>query len=641
MRPGRFFWKLFLGHAVLMTALLVASIRLIAGELDTAHLDDLTRQLRAQADRVAQLVADDFREENADHLRHVTAQAAHFLPEIRVTMISADGQVWADSEADASTMENHRDRAEIRAALAGGFGDAVRFSKTVGREMKYVAVRVGDAARPAGCVRVSTPARGIAAMAATTRHVLWRIGGIGMAAALLLALGLALVWSRPIRRITETARSLSRGDLSARVRESGRDELAEMARSLNQMRDHLAAQLHTIDRQRRNLEYLIRTLQEGVIVVSADGRIMLINPAAVRLLKLMSSGGGARETAVARSESSVAGNGYIGEHVDRCVPHPTLLDLLRSNHSVASHAIRSTTAGDSRDGPARMRAGREVRLECEHPGGVEYWSARVADIELASPERPDGVDPAARLVVLTDITELTRTIQMKADFVANASHELRTPLSAIRASVETLQGLDSAADAESARHFVEVIDRHSARLVELVADLLDLSRLESPLAQFPTETLSLSGFLSELRSRYDAASVANGVRLDVRCDPGIDLVNISPQLLRLVLDNLVDNAVKFTDRGGQVSVACDRVGEALRIEVSDTGCGIPEDQQSRVFERFYQVQRSRSGHGSSRMRGTGLGLSIVRHAVAAMEGTVALWSRVGEGTRVTLSIPHT
>lgn len=641
MWPGRFFWKLFLGIALLMAAVLISSIRLISGELQTVYLRELSRQLIAQAETISREVKGQFDAAHAASLNGIAHRVAALTPELRVTFISINGTVWGDSEADPSHMEPHANRAEFMDAIRTGQGESSRWSRTTSRETKYVAVRVGDAAEPLGVVRVSMPTRFVAAHEDATRRLVWKIGGVGIAAALVLALGLALVWSAPIRRITETARTLSRGDLSARVRVTGRDELGVMAQSLNQMRDHLASQLQTIDRQRQNLEYLIRTLQEGVIVAGADGRILLINPAAVRLIRLMQHRVNPQPLAASGANGSaqpIAGNGLIGQSIEECVPHQALQDMLRTRRAA------QTTASSADPGSGdltRTRTGREVRLEFEHAGGVEVWSARASHIELAAPRIGDS-EPAARLVVLTDITELTRTIQMKTDFVANASHELRTPLSAIRAAVETLQQLDPAAEPGAVRNFVEVIDRHSTRLVDLVADLLDLSKLESAEAQFPPQQISLREFLDELRSRYAAPINVNGLSLDTSCADNADELFVSPQLLRLVLDNLVDNAIKFTERGGEIRVAAVRANIGVGIEVSDTGCGIPEDQQPRVFERFYQVQRARSGlgGGTTKVRGTGLGLSIVRHAVAAMQGRVDLWSRVGEGTRVTVTIPR-
>jgi signal transduction histidine kinase len=241
-----------------------------------------------------------------------------------------------------------------------------------------------------------------------------------------------------------------------------------------------------------------------------------------------------------------------------------------------------------------------------------------------------------RLLVLTDITELTRMLQVKTDFVMNASHELRTPLSAIRAAVETLLGMDGAEHTHASRQIVHMIDRHSARLEAMVADLLDLSRIESGTARFQPETLHLEQTLSELRERFARRLNEKDLHWEMETHPPDATATVSPSLLNIVLDNLLDNAIKFTPDGGTVRTVAKVDNSTCHICVEDTGCGISEDEQSRVFERFYQVERARTGT----TRGTGLGLSIVRHAVNAMSGSVDLDSAVGQGTRITITIPQ-
>ena len=244
--------------------------------------------------------------------------------------------------------------------------------------------------------------------------------------------------------------------------------------------------------------------------------------------------------------------------------------------------------------------------------------------------------------MLTDITELDRTAQMKMDFASNASHELRTPLATISAAVETLARIDLAANIDSAKRFVDVIGRQCDRMEQMVVDLLDLSRIESARVRFEPQALDLAAFIDNLHSRYKDRLEAGGLKWAVDIAPDVRSITINPYLLRTTVDNLVDNAIKFTDAEGLISVVCRRNTDSetsqnlLSITVTDTGCGIAEDEQDRVFERFYQVEKSRSGT----TRGTGLGLSIVRHAVSAMGGTVRLVSRPGEGTSVTVTIPQ-
>jgi len=237
---------------------------------------------------------------------------------------------------------------------------------------------------------------------------------------------------------------------------------------------------------------------------------------------------------------------------------------------------------------------------------------------------------------LTDITELARTMQVKTDFVANASHELRTPLSAILAAVETLLSMDLTVDADAARPLLRVVDRQSERLQDLVNDLLDLSRVESPTAQFESEPLDVAAVLAELHARFIDRLEQKQLRWTVAIDPPDAVLLANRQRIILVIDNLVDNAIKFTDIGGRIRVSVHVGDDDAQLVVEDNGCGISLKEQDRVFERFYQVERARSGD----KRGTGLGLAIVRHVVNSMKGRVFLTSEPGVGTRVEIRIPQ-
>ena len=621
-----------MGNAVLLIGVVGTCVWLIRGVFDDFYARELASHLRTHAEMLRHDWGARFDLANREELDLVAkAVGSNDSNGIRVTFVDAQGRVLGDSRANPEKMVNHSDRPEIKEAMLYGFGESSRFSNTVRQQMSYVAVRVGSAEEPQGVVRVSMPVRSIVARTRGAGQLFWQIAAIVLVAAVILALGLARIWSSRIGRVTATARSLSAGDLSARADVGGSDEVGVLAGSLNQMRDHLAGQLKTIDRQRRTLEYLLAQLHEGVVVASTTGRIVLLNPAAARLF--------GREEAIS---SDTPETDRLS--VEACVPHEELRAMLRRRSSQPTLAL-SPTGGET-DGKAPKIEERRVALE--HPGGVITLLARAANIRLpgfGEPEQParsaDGNgDPKpakGRLLVLTDITELTRTIQIKTDFVANASHELRTPLSAIRAGVETVMSMDLSTESQPATDILEVIDRQSARLSAIVADLLELSRVESPAATFEVDTFLLSEMIDEVRDRSSEALEARGHNWIVNIAPDANPVEASRHLLRLVMDNLIENAIKFTEPGGRIEVTAERRGQDLAITVSDNGCGIPPDEQERVFERFYQVERARSG---SRSRGTGLGLSIVRHAVNAMHGAVEIHSEVGAGTRIVVSVPQ-
>jgi signal transduction histidine kinase len=290
----------------------------------------------------------------------------------------------------------------------------------------------------------------------------------------------------------------------------------------------------------------------------------------------------------------------------------------------------------------------ESRLELSVESKPVTLLARVSGIMLpegstrgsAAEERP--VVPG-RLLVLTDITELSRALRLRSDFVANASHELRTPLAAMRGATETLQRMDLAEESAAAGRFVNMVMRHISRLEDLVSDLLNLSRLESLGTRFEPVDLRLEKFIEELADRWRDSAERKGVPLVFKVAGDCPQLRVSPHLLQLAMDNLVDNAIKFSEPSGTVDVDVRREEERLVLRVVDQGCGISDEDQERVFERFYQVARARTGTGSPSddARGTGLGLSIVRHAVTALGGTVHLQSVLGSGTTIIVAIPFT
>ncbi len=453
-------------------------------------------------------------------------------------------------------------------------------------------------------------------IAAVPAGLAWMIGLIGLIGALALAFGLSIPWNRRIFHLTGAAHRLARGDLSAPIDPVGSDESAALARSLERMRERLHRQLVTIEHQGRTLKSLLAQLHEGVVVSDPDGRIVLMNPAASRFLGVT-------------TQAVLTGEQGLVAPVEDHIRNPTLQRMLLPD------AIAE--GGDD-----------EKRLDVPSAHGLLSLLARASEIVLPSSGEAASLGGSSarpvkgRLLVLTDITELTRAMQVRSDFVANASHELRTPIAAIRAAVDTVLKADLDKEAEHAKRFLGVLARHTSRLEALIGDLLDLSRLENPAAIYQPAVLRWQRITDDLFDRWGGEIKEK--ELLWRCDIADDCPSVfaNPYLLQLVLDNLVDNAIKFTDSGGQIGVTCRCRERSSEVEVTDTGCGIAADEHQRVFERFYQVESARSPDSSSgaRPRGTGLGLSIVKHAVASMNGTVRLDSAPGRGTRVTVTIPN-
>lgn len=536
--------------------------------------------------------------------------------DVSVLIAGPDDAVLAS--AGAPQVGAPRSNRAVQEALRTGVGQSADRGGQAGATVLHAAVRfpAGSDVSP-GFVLVSRVGRS-GATAPPPPGLLMATLGLTAAVTFAIAVLQARRFARLALQVTRAFRRLTTGEQADPAGIAGSREFRLLGRALDDVSSRLAGQLRTIDRHRRLLESLLAKLHEGVVVVDADRNVALINPAAVRLLRL------GRE-----AEAS----SLVGMALERCIPHLELQHL--ADPAIGRAESPAGSANTDADADADRAAGRRVQVETAE--GTLHLLVHASDITLPTAEGAETRVAPGRLLVMTDITALARTIQMKTDFVANASHELRTPLTTIVAAVETLQRMEFGPDAEAARRFVDVIARQCRRLEALATDLLELSRLEADTARFKPRTLEVRGVLDELRSEFAARLRARQIELRIEVAPAGDVrVHVNPQLLRLVLDNLVDNAVKYSEAGATVtvSVACER--GAARFEVIDQGCGIAPEDQERVFERFYQVERARSGAE----RGTGLGLSIVRHAVNAMHGRVQLSSKVGAGTRVAVTIPQ-
>jgi len=604
--------RALLGSAILIALALGGSLWvLVAGQRQTLN-ENLVQEITS----TAVILRDLARQSDPDpDVTRLGKLAQTLLDNGTYTVLATtDGRFLVDTTHGPEVVHHFLERAEVRQALREGTGTTTIRLSGRRHDSRVVTLRIGED-QPWAVLWLAREQWSMPRVWQSLGDTIVAIIAIALCSTIGLAFLLTRLHARLLQRLVHTARDLATGDLSARADVSESNEFTELSLAINRMRNRLAQQVETIDQQRLTLESLVDQLHEGVIVARSDGRIALLNPAAARLLNLPSDADGNHAE-------------MTGLPIERCIPQHELQAMLRSTAEQRdSHGETLTDeAGDQ-----------EARLQIDAGNSTIHLLARASDVHL--PETGSGADRPSpgRMLVLTDITELTRIIRVKSDFVANASHELRTPLTAIRAAIETLLQMDLADDAPAARRFLEAINRQSTRLRAMVSDLLDLSRLEAPSARFEPEALRVQEVLDDLRERFSQRLEARAMDWQTHCPTGrSQMITAHPHLLRLVLDNLVDNAIKFTEPGGRIEVHCAVSPGWASFKVSDNGCGIPDDQQQRVFERFYQVERARSGDE----RGTGLGLSIIRHAVAAMRGTVDLQSAPGEGTRVTVRLPQ-
>jgi two-component system phosphate regulon sensor histidine kinase PhoR len=503
----------------------------------------------------------------------------------RVTVIGRNGAVLADSQHDASTMDNHAARPEVRQALAGRMGTSVRHSATLDADLCYLAVPAAVSGNPTVVLRLAVPLQRIKFSIAEVRWLILRASLVAAGFALAIAYFISRAFTRRVRRIQAFAGELVNAEYSGSLATESEDELGSLARSLRGMADQFRAMLRRLSDESARRQAILDSMVEGVLAVDADLRVTFSNGSFARAV---------------RAPGPISG----GTPLLDVVREPALLDLLKTVLSTGQ--------------PSRQR----VTLVAAR--------ARVFDVQTAP------LDEAPRkgaIAILHDVTELERLERVRKDFVANVSHELRTPLASIRGYAETL--LDGALeDPGNNRKFLEIISRNTFRLEQLALDLLSLSELEADREAPPAERVAVGEVARSAMRTVEGEAATRGVNLMLG-EMGDWRVMGQSRRLEQVFLNLLYNAIKFNRPGGEVWLEARQVDGRVRITVSDTGIGIPSEDLPRIFERFYCVDKARSRETG----GTGLGLSIVKHTVEKMSGSVSVESRLGKGSVFTLEFP--
>ncbi|NOY80610.1 MAG: PAS domain-containing protein [Kiritimatiellaeota bacterium] len=526
--------------------------------------------------------------ENADAFCKDTARRiAH--RRTRFTVVRLDGRVVGDSERDPAEMVNHADRPEIRQALRSlSYGTRVRYSTTLHMPMMYVAVPLYVHKRLFGVVRASRPLQRIGRAVRALMLDLALGGATAAAACAVIALLFTRRVSAPLQDMREGAEELAHGRLDVRLAEPDIIEVALAVRAMNTMAERLQTYLRDLRRERNELDAVLRGMAEGVVALDDEGRIVLINDAACRMLGIPAS--------------DVRGKTLF--ECTRIAGLARVLDQLRA-------------------GPG------EVRSEVEVPGEKQ----RILNVHAGVLARESG---AGAVLVFSDVTDLRRLEQVRKDFVANVSHELRTPLTSLRGYIETLR--DGAIDRpEDARPFLEVLDRQTSRLQAIVEDLLLLSRLERDEAEGRIDRREgpLLPLIRDAVCAVQPQAEAAGVALQVQCPENLR-ADVAAGLIRQAVVNLLDNAVKYSPAGSRVDIEVDAHADEIVLRVRDCGCGIPRRHLSRIFERFYRVDKARSRDRG----GTGLGLSIVKHIARLHGGRVTVESVPGSGSTFAIILPR-
>jgi two-component system phosphate regulon sensor histidine kinase PhoR len=577
-------WRIALPYVALILAATLGLTIYISEQVRQVRLADLEAQLLADArllaDSVAPLLEGATNPEALDELARGWATALQG----RVTIIGADGTVLGESHEDRTQMDNHLRRPEVQQALEAGQGSSMRYSATLGYEMMYVAVPIRAVeSQPLGVIRVALPLGEIEANIGRLRQNMV-LAGLGVAlTAALLAVFLAGYITRPLRQLTAVAERMAAGDLNARLRSSSRDEVGQLTQAFDHMADRIREQVTNLAEEQSRLAAVLDHMADGVLITGEDSQVRLVNAAAARLLDT------SEERALGRSFAQVA-------------PYHPLIEMWKA---------------------CRKQGEEQVGMVEVSRHGL-FLQGIITPFEES--------DAEGYLVILQDLTRIRRLETVRRDFISNISHELRTPLSGLKALVDTLRG-GAIKDPPAAKRFLKRMDAEVDALTQMVEELLELSRIESgqvPLRLAPTPVAELViPPVDRLRPQAERA----GLEFTVLLPPQAPPVLADADRARMVLTNLVHNALKFTPPGGSVTVAARPAGDEVVISVQDTGVGIPAEDLSRIFERFYKADRARSGGG------TGLGLAIAKHVIQGHGGRIWAESVEGKGSTFYFTLP--
>jgi two-component system phosphate regulon sensor histidine kinase PhoR len=583
---ARLFWRLGLTYLVLLLGVLIAvdsySARVVRSHSIRSANDQLVSLFN-----LAQARPPDASSEVA--VRDWTGWMAK--SGARVTVINASGGVLADSANGAGDPEKPSDWPEVQQALADGVGRSVDSV----RELVCRAQRFQPASGSPIVIRLALP---LAQIDLSLKELRQRLL-VASLIILVIGIGVSLIFARifvaRVENLKDFSQRIAAGDFHPWLAVGPRDELSDLADSMNQTAAHLDREIRLLSSERNRSSAILRSMVEGVAVVDAQERLVFCNRAFSEILNVQS----------VTSEGS------------------PLIEVVRSSELIG--LIRKALQGEE---------GLQNDIEIGIVQPLSF-SVTAAPVQALDTDRNVPADkPSGAVVVLHDVTELRRLERVRQDFVGNVSHEFKTPLTAIQGFAETLLA-GAVDDPKNNRRFLEIIREHAVRLARVTDDLLKLARIEAGKLELEFFPVSVQELIEGCAETTLLKASRKQISFSMKVPAGIPALRGDASLLHDVLQNLLDNAIQYTPPGGRIVVGAAAGPHEVTITISDSGIGIPLADQERIFERFYRVDAARSREAG----GTGLGLSIAKHIVEAHGGRLWVESAVGQGSKFSFSIP--
>lgn len=580
-------WQLYPSYLVITLLSVVAIAWIASAAVKALYFRSTTNELKGKARLVDELVKGKFDQQHASALDAICKELGSAIS-TRITLILPSGKVLADSHENPELMDDHSIRPEVKEALAGTIAVVQRYSFSLNREMIYVAGPVLEKAGLVGVVRVSVPMTEIAGVLNRTYLQMAAGSLVIVVLASLASLYVSRRIEKPMTELKSGALRFAQGDLEYRLNVPRTEEIAALAEAMNAMAEQLHSRISTVTSQRNELEAVLSSMVEAVIVIDAAEHVIRVNKAAERLFD--------------RPARRMEGKGV-------------------------QEAIRNTD----------LYRFVEKTLGAEQPveGDMVFLGAPDRFIQAhGTPLKDAQGKRIGALVVLNDVTRLKTLENIRRDFVTNVSHELRTPITSIKGFLETLKegAID---DPENRERFLDIILKHTNRLNMIIEDLLSLSKLEQEAEkkEIQLQQSKIANVLEAVAKTCKNIADGRNIALRVDCDAGLSS-KINPTLLEQAVLNLVDNAIKYSEPGSVVNLVGRHANGGIVISVADQGCGISREHLDRIFERFYRVDKARSRQAG----GTGLGLAIVKHIVNAHGGRIEVWSSPGEGSTFSIHL---
>ncbi|MDZ7859850.1 MAG: ATP-binding protein [Candidatus Krumholzibacteriota bacterium] len=588
MRRKRIIWHILPYHFLIVIIALVAVSWYASATVKNFFIEETGRGLEERAKLIKLHILGD----QSTNLRDIETIDAlcdtiGVVAGMRVTLILPSGRVVGDSDKDPAIMENHANRPEVISAFKGGTGSSIRYSETLKRNQLYVAVPVIEAGKLVAVIRTSVH---LGSLEESLGWMTGRIFWAGLVAAIL-ALIVGGIVSRkitgPLKVIRKGAERFAGDDLSYRLPQQGLLETDVLSEVMNDMAERLAIRIENTRRQKMEQEAVFFSMNEGLLVVDKDEKIMKMNPQARKIL-------------------DTGNRDVVGSPIQEVV----------RNYEVEQLA-KKLIAGEKTE---------EIEIKLAEES---YFSVSGATLYGREGENQGAV------IMLRDIARLRKLENIRRDFVANVSHELRTPITTVKGFAETLLD-EKGRDPEKQERFLRIISRHADRMNYIIEDLLTLSRLQQ--TQGGEERFQLLNIQDVLDETLDFCMAnSEDKNIEIITEYPEDLfIRAVPVLISQAISNLVDNAIKNSEPGGKVKIVITEDEESVYIDVIDNGRGIGEKHLSRIFERFYRVDRARS----RREGGTGLGLAIVKHIAQVHGGCVEVESELGKGSKFRIVIPR-